>query len=120
MGLDIGPNLLKMAQKNARDYGLCQRLEYVTGNAATLPFDDESFDGVFSNGSLHEWEEPERIFNEIYRVLKPGCRFYVSDLKRDMSFIIKWLMERMVHPQEMLASLISSINAAYTWRLTGY
>ena len=37
-----------------------------------MPFEDESFDSVISNGSLHEWETPVRVFNEIYRCSVPA------------------------------------------------
>lgn len=57
-GLDISADMVKVAEKNALEYGLEDRVEYVVGNAMNLPFDDEVFDAVFSNASLHEWEDP--------------------------------------------------------------
>ena len=49
-----------------------------------MPFDDSSFDAVISNGSLHEWEDSKRVFNEIYRVLRQGGRYCITDLRRDV------------------------------------
>ena len=83
-GLDISPDMIALAEKNARDYGLTDRVEYVCSNAATMPFDDTTFDAVFTNGSLHEWATPRRTFDEIGRVLKPGGRVFISDLRRDI------------------------------------
>jgi ubiquinone/menaquinone biosynthesis C-methylase UbiE len=48
-----------------REYGFKRRVEYVSGDAREMPFDDNSFDAVFTNGSLQEWAEPRNIFNEI-------------------------------------------------------
>ncbi len=75
-----------------------------------MPFEDYYFDAVFSNGSLHEWAQPEGILNEIARVLKPGGRYCISDLRRDMSAIIRWFVTK---PREIRPYLISSINASY-------
>ena len=113
-GLDISPNMIKIAEKNAREYGLEDRVEYVESDARNMPFEDNTFDAVFTNGSLHEWAQPEDILNEIYRVLKPGGKYSISDLRRDMNPAIKWLMKLMTKPKEIKSGLISSINAAYT------
>ena len=89
-GLDISPDMVRMAEKNAGEYGFLNgRVEYVVNNARTLPFEPGSLDAVFSNGSLHEWEEPVHIFNEMERVLKPGGRYFISDLRRDMNIWVK-------------------------------
>jgi len=83
-------------------------------NASTIPFPDNTFDAVFSNGSLHEWEDPILTFNEIYRVLNLEGIFFVSDLKRNMSFLLKFIMKLMTKPKEIKPYLYSSINASYT------
>ena len=84
------------------------------GDASNMPFSDNTFNGVFTNGSLHEWSQPEKIFNEIYRVLKPQSIYFISDLRRDMNFFIKWFMKAVTKPVEIRPGLITSINASYT------
>jgi ubiquinone/menaquinone biosynthesis C-methylase UbiE len=112
--VEISPNMIAIAERNAREYGLENRVTYVTGDAQEIPFDDSLFDGVFTNGSLHEWAEPKKVFNEINRVLKPGGKYCVTDLRRDMRPLVKWLMKAVTKPKEMRPGLISSIRAAYT------
>lgn len=56
--LEISPEMIAMATKNAAGYGFSSRVQYAEGNALEMPFADDSFDAVFSNGSLHEWEDP--------------------------------------------------------------
>jgi len=90
------------------------RIEYVKGDARRMPFENDYFDAVFSNGSLHEWARPSEILDEIARVLKPGGRYCISDLKRDMNPFLKWFLWLNTRPKEIRPGLITSINAAYT------
>jgi len=52
-GLDISEDMIAIAERNAGEYGLTERVEYLRGDARRMPFEDEYFDAVFSNGSLH-------------------------------------------------------------------
>lgn len=113
-GLEISANMIKIAKRNAKQYGYEDNTEYVQGNAMDMPFADKTFDAVISAGSLHEWEKPAQIFNEMYRVLKDGGRIFVSDLKRDSSLLVKMLMSLTVKPASMRSGLKSSLCAAYT------
>jgi ubiquinone/menaquinone biosynthesis C-methylase UbiE len=113
-GLDISPNMTALAKQNAREYGLEQHTEYLGGNGECLPFPDNSFDMVFANGSLHEWANPEGTFNEIWRVLKPNGKYFITDMRRDMSFLSRLFLWLAVKPASIHPGLISSINASYT------
>lgn len=113
-GVDVSPDMIELAGKNAAEYGFSERVEYVKNEGKENPFADSTFDAVFTNGSLHEWAEPELILNEVHRVLKPGGRYFISDLRRDMCVLIKWFMYAVTKPKEIRPGLITSINAAYT------
>lgn len=111
-GCEISPAMIRMAKENAKDYEINAR--YVQGNCMEMPFEDESFDCVITNGSLHEWESPVRVFNEIERVLRPGGRYCITDLRRNISPLKKAMSLLTTNPKEMRAGFLSSLNAAYT------
>ena len=113
-GLDISPDMIAIAERNANEYGLSDRVEYTQSSGSKMPFEDDRFDAVFTNGSLHEWENPRGTFNEIWRVLKPNGRVFISDLRRDMPIFMKWLLWLSAEPKEIRPGLTTSINAAYT------
>jgi ubiquinone/menaquinone biosynthesis C-methylase UbiE len=113
-GLEISSDMIALASKNATEYNLSHRVKYYQGDAQQMPFKDGDFDAVFSNGSLHEWANPAAILNEIDRVVKPGGKYLISDLRRDMNPLIKWFLWLTVKPKGMRPGLITSLNASYT------
>jgi ubiquinone/menaquinone biosynthesis C-methylase UbiE len=113
-GLEISTDMIAIAERNASEYGLSQRVEYVHSSGSRMPFDDNTFDAVFTNDSLHEWEDPRSTFNEIWRLLKPGGKVLILDFRRDMSVLMRWFLWVNATPKEIRPGLISSINAAYT------
>lgn len=113
-GVDISAAMVELASKNAAEYGFTDRAEYILNDGKTIPFPKETFDAVFSTSSFHEWENPEVAIDEIYRVLKPGGRLFIGDLRRDMSFLIRWFMWLSVKPQEIRPGLLTSIKSSYT------
>jgi len=46
-GCEISPEMIKLAEKNASDYGFESRAKYVQGNSMQMPFPDNSYDAVF-------------------------------------------------------------------------
>jgi len=113
-GLDISPDMLEICRRNAAEYALSDRATYVESKGQSMPFEDGYFDAVFTNGSLHEWQNPVDVMNEIARVLKPGGRYFISDLRRDMNPLLRWIMWLGCRPKGMRPGLTTSVNAAYT------
>jgi len=112
--VEISRDMIEIAEENAKGYNFIDRVEYKPGKAEAIPFSDNMFDALFTNGSLHEWPDPMKAFNEIYRVLKKGGKFFISDLRRDMNPFMVWFLKINAQPKEIRPGLISSINAAYT------
>ena len=68
--LDLSAGHLRLAQENFALRGLKGR--FVHHDAETLPFEDDSFDVVYSNGVLHHTPNTRDVVREIHRVLRPG------------------------------------------------
>jgi SAM-dependent methyltransferase len=72
-GVDLTDAAIETTRQRLDAYGLSSNLRRI--DAESLPFEDGSFDLVYSWGVIHHSERPERIVEEIRRVLKPGGRF---------------------------------------------
>ncbi len=78
VGIDLTPAMLERAKKNLSKTDL-KNVRFEEGSVENLPFADEDFDVVTSNGALNLVPDKARAFGEIYRVLKPGGRLMVAD-----------------------------------------
>lgn len=68
VGIDISREMLKEARKRSQK-------KFVQGNAKELPFEDRSFDAVFSLTTLEFVENYEKAIEEVYRVLRKNGKF---------------------------------------------
>jgi ubiquinone/menaquinone biosynthesis C-methylase UbiE len=82
-GLDISKTFVEMARGNARAAGVS--VEFRQGNAAEMPFADETFDFLVCRAAFKNFSQPQRAIEEMYRVLKPGGAAVIIDLRRDAS-----------------------------------
>ncbi|AMV31841.1 Demethylrebeccamycin-D-glucose O-methyltransferase [Pirellula sp. SH-Sr6A] len=69
-GVDLTERAVSHCQRRFEQLGLKSRL--LTADAENLPFDDCSFDAVYSWGVLHHSPDTPKAIQEVYRVLKPG------------------------------------------------
>lgn len=82
-GLDISRSFVEMAQAKARRARVSA--EFLHGNASGMPFDANRFDFVICRAAFKNFSEPVEAIREIYRVLKPGGKALIIDLRGDAS-----------------------------------
>lgn len=81
-GLDISKTFVEIAQRNAETVGV--RVDFQNGNAAQMPFGDESFDFLVCRAAFKNFSEPVKALAEMRRVLRPGGKCVIIDLRRDV------------------------------------
>ena len=83
-GIDYSPMQVRTARKYAAKNKVTNCL-FHKGNAMSIPYPDQTFDAAVSIGSIKHWPSPSRGLREIYRVLKQGGCFIISETDRDVS-----------------------------------
>ena len=108
-GVDLTPAAVEHARRRLALEGLSASVAVASGEA--LPFDDGSFDLVYSWGVIHHAEHPHRIVREIRRLLAPGAQARVMLYGRHSWAAYKlWVRHALLvgRPRRTLSSVIAA------------
>jgi ubiquinone/menaquinone biosynthesis C-methylase UbiE len=83
VGLDISRSFVELGRRNAHDAGVAVTFEQ--GNASSMPFGPDSFDFIVCRAAFKNFSESIQALNEMHRVLKPGDKALIFDLRPDAS-----------------------------------
>jgi ubiquinone/menaquinone biosynthesis C-methylase UbiE len=101
VGLDLSEPLLELARSSSAEADLTGRVSFQKGDVQEMPFKDGWFDVVVSLNTLHVVEDPVAMLNEIERVLSPGGRLLLSDIKRSWVGIFMPIFKTAYTPKEV-------------------
>jgi len=108
-GLDISHTFVEIARQKAAEAGV--HVDFKQGNASNMPFAGETFDFLLCRAAFKNFGQPVRALQEMSRVLKPGGRGLIIDLRRDAS---PKSMNR--HVDAMGLSAVNKIMTKLTFR----
>lgn len=101
IGLDMTPTMIEKARNNADTLGF-NNVEFRLGDIEQMPIGAEKVDVIVSNCVLNLVPNKQLAFNEMFRVLKPGGHFSVSDIVLDGN-----LPDQLQNAAEMYAGCVS-------------
>ncbi len=103
IGVDMTPEMVEKARDNAKKNGV-ENVEFRLGEIENLPMEDNSVDVVISNCVINLSADKPMVFQEVYRVLKPGGRIAISDIA-----ILKELPKKI---QESIEAYVGCVGGA--------
>jgi ubiquinone/menaquinone biosynthesis C-methylase UbiE len=111
--IDLTPNFIEVARILTARSGLADRVEFRQANALALPFQDSTFDHVWSYAVTMNIADKEGLGREVARVLKPGGRFSCNEIAQGVGgatvFPLPWATDEassfLTSPAAMRAAL---------------
>jgi len=101
IGIDFTDAMISKARNNAETLGF-NNVEFRQGDIEHMPVTSNSADVVVSNCVLNLVPNKDQVFKEIFRVLKPGGHFSISDV-----VLVGKLPEKLKNAAEMYAGCVS-------------
>jgi ubiquinone/menaquinone biosynthesis C-methylase UbiE len=78
-GVDISDGMLEKARLNAQKLGITN-VGFVRSDLENIPIPDATADLIISNCTINHATDKLKVWNEVYRLLKKGGRFVISDI----------------------------------------
>lgn len=89
VGVDLSEGMIAVGREKVKRKNLSDKVHLTIADALALPFDDNFFDAVTIAFGVRNFENIDKGYSEIKRVLKPGGKLYVLELATPQSRLIK-------------------------------
>jgi arsenite methyltransferase len=115
IGIDMTDEMLALARRNApivaKTLGYpAPTVEFLKGRAESMPVDDDTVDLVISNCVINLSPDKRKVFREMFRVIRPGGRFTISDIVADQS-----IPNYLLHDTEKWGNCLSGALPAWDY-----
>ena len=107
-GIDITKESKIITEKRFSLYGY--KTDLTTGDVEEMPYEDNSFDFVYTFGVIHHTPDMQKAVNEIYRVLKPGGKCYFAVYNKNSLFTLGVLCKSIITFQFLKYNLMQQIS----------
>lgn len=91
IGIDTNEAML---QKAERHKGTRLNITYRSMDAADIIYPEGTFTAAAAVQSAHHWEDPAAVLSEVYRVLQPGCSFYIYEADAELDEVPEGWIQR--------------------------
>lgn len=91
-GIDISEGMIEKAKQTAEKLGI-SNVSFLQSHLTDIPVSNESVDWVISNCTINHVEDKSKVWKEIFRILKKGGRFVVSDIYSLQSVPIQFKLD---------------------------
>jgi ubiquinone/menaquinone biosynthesis C-methylase UbiE len=91
IGIDTNEAML---QKAERHKGTRLNITYRSMDAADIIYPEGTFTAAAAVQSAHHWEDPAAVLSEVYRVLQPGCSFYIYEADAEIDKVPEGWIQR--------------------------
>jgi len=78
-GLDVSDGMIRKAERNAQKLGI-ENVSFIQSELEVIPLENDSIDIIISNCTINHAADKDKVWKEIYRVLKNSGRFVISDI----------------------------------------
>jgi ubiquinone/menaquinone biosynthesis C-methylase UbiE len=114
IGIDLTQEYVDVGNALCAWVGLDDRVVLHQGSAASMSFEDDGFDGAFMLHVGMNVEDKSNLFDDIYRVLRPGAAFAIYDVMRiaggEISYPVPWATKEMISKLETPAYYSKVLN----------
>ena len=116
VGLDISKKMAELGKAKIAQQKMERQIELHLGDAAALPFDDNTFDAISVAFGVRNFEDLNKSLAEIHRVLKPDGKVFILEFSMPERFPVRQMYHLYFkHILPKIGKIVSKDPNAYTY-----